>query len=135
MWPPQTSSISVIWELVRNANSQSYPRSIESDTFHLKPSNLGFNKPIWQFWYMLKFVNHSTRSRAHSVVHQLIQAFIPYPLYIQHTKNGARTQKTVEQELIKLTILKKREEKPNHQRHILAVFKKKNVGLPWRSRG
>ena len=38
---------------------------------------------------------------------------------------GARTQKTVEQERIKLTILKKREEKPNHQRHILAVFKKK----------
>lgn len=37
----------------------------------------------------------------------------------------ARKQKTVEQEMIKLTIPKKREEKPNHQRHILAVFKKK----------
>ena len=43
----------------------------------------------------------------------------------------ARKQKTVEQEMIKLTILKKREEKPNHQRHILAVFKKKKkAGLP-----
>ena len=44
----------------------------------------------------------------------------------------ARKQKTVEQEMIKLTIPKKREEKPNHQRNILAVFKKKkkNAGLP-----
>ena len=43
---------------------------------------------------------------------------------------GARTQKTVEQELIKLTILKKREKKPNHQRHILADIKKKMQVFP-----
>lgn len=42
---PKTCSISIFWELVRNAKFQSCPKSIELHTLGLEFSNLYFNKP------------------------------------------------------------------------------------------
>lgn len=54
----QTSSITITWKLVRNANSQAHSRPAESETLEVGPSSLGFHKATRGFcfenyWYML----------------------------------------------------------------------------------
>lgn len=41
---PQTSSIGIMWQLIRNANSQAPLRPTESAISEEEPSNLYFNK-------------------------------------------------------------------------------------------
>lgn len=60
---PPTSSFSIIWDLVRNANPRALPQTSE-------PGHLCFNKPSGWFCFKLKFANHLTR--ASNVCHELI---------------------------------------------------------------
>lgn len=60
---PPTSSFSIIWDLVRNANPRPLPQTSE-------PGHLCFNKPSGWFCFKLKFANHLTQ--ASNVCHELI---------------------------------------------------------------
>ena len=53
-WGPQTCTISIISELIRNATWWLIP-DLLNQKFRAGPSSVGFNRPSWQFWYMLKF--------------------------------------------------------------------------------
>ena len=53
---PQINNISIIWELVQNADSQVPPQTTDSDAI-VRPSELGFNKPSRWSWCMLTFDN------------------------------------------------------------------------------
>lgn len=55
---PWTSTISIIWELVRNLILMPLSWPNESKTFVVGPSNLCLNKPSRWFWCMLKLDNH-----------------------------------------------------------------------------
>lgn len=52
-----SSSSSIAWELVRNANSWSRPRPTESESLELTPSTWCFQKPSRWLWCMLTFEN------------------------------------------------------------------------------
>lgn len=51
MCGPHICSISIIWELLRNANSQAHRRLTDSETLRAGPSNLCFDKSSrWSRW-------------------------------------------------------------------------------------
>lgn len=52
---PQASSISITWELERNAHSWPHPRPLESEAVWVGPSNKLFNEPSRWFWCIHKF--------------------------------------------------------------------------------
>ena len=54
---PQISRISITWEFVRNADSQTRFRLIPSQTVGMELGSLCFSKPSKWFWYTLKFEN------------------------------------------------------------------------------
>ena len=57
-WGPWTSNISIVWELVRNANFCRHPTPTKLETLEVGPGNLGFNKPSRWLWCTSKLENH-----------------------------------------------------------------------------
>lgn len=62
----QNRSISVMWELVRNADSWVLPRSTESIIWRSgrRSRNLFYKSSNW-FWFILKFENHCFKTVPH----------------------------------------------------------------------